>query len=68
MSDALAPGTRVRWNAPGGTAHGKVIRKQTEDTRIKDHQVRASEDEPQYIVRSDKGGTAAHKPSALERE
>jgi hypothetical protein len=30
--------------------------------------VRASKDEPQYLVRSEKsGGTAVHKPGALTR-
>jgi len=30
--------------------------------------VKASEDEPQYLVRSEKGGgEAVHKPSALKR-
>jgi hypothetical protein len=29
--------------------------------------VRASTDEPQYLVRSDNGGEAVHKPSALHR-
>jgi hypothetical protein len=29
--------------------------------------VRASEDEPQYLVRSDKSGEAVHKPSALTK-
>jgi DUF2945 family protein len=31
--------------------------------------VRASEDDPQYLVRSEKsGGEAAHKPSALQKD
>jgi hypothetical protein len=31
--------------------------------------VRASEDDPQYLVKSDKsGGEAAHKPSALKND
>ncbi len=68
MAKDLEPGTKVRWNAPGGTAHGKVVRKATSDTRIKDHKVRASEDKPQYIVASDNGGRAAHRPSALTKE
>ncbi|RYG78369.1 MAG: DUF2945 domain-containing protein, partial [Alphaproteobacteria bacterium] len=42
--------------------------RQTRDTKIKGHQVRASEDDPQYIVQSDSGGRASHKPSALTKE
>jgi hypothetical protein len=29
--------------------------------------VRASKDEPQYLVRSDNGGEAVHHPDALRR-
>ena len=60
-------GDKVSWNSHGGTAEGKVVKKQTSDTKIKDHQVRASPDDPQYIVESDNGGEAAHKASALKK-
>ena len=60
-------GDKVTWNSHGGTAHGKVVKKVTSDTKIKDHQVRASKDDPQFIVESDKGGQAAHKASALKK-
>ena len=49
------------------TAHGTVEKKVTNDTKIKGHQVRASKDEPQYIVESDNGGKAAHKAGALHK-
>jgi hypothetical protein len=40
----------------------------TEDTEAGGRTVRASRDEPQYLVKSEKsGGTAVHKPDALER-
>jgi hypothetical protein len=62
-------GDRVSWQSPGGTAVGTVERKLTEDTEAGGRSVRASKDEPQYLVRSEKsGGTAVHKPSALKRE
>ena len=60
-------GDDVTWQSRGGTAHGKVVKKQTSDTTIKGHQVRASADEPQFIVESDKGGKAAHKAGALKK-
>ena len=60
-------GDKVTWQSHGGTAHGKVVKKQTSDTTIKGHQVRASADDPQYIVESDNGGKAAHKASALKK-
>ena len=66
MAD-LKKGDKVTWNSHGGTAHGKVEKKVTSDTKIKDHQVRASKDDPQYIVESDNGGKAAHKEGALKK-
>ncbi len=63
----FSKGDAVTWKSHGGTAKGKVEKKQTSPTRIKGHKVAASKDDPQYIVRSEKGGTAAHKPDALTR-
>jgi hypothetical protein len=60
-------GDEVSWKSHGGEAHGKVVKKVTEDTKIKGHQVRASKDEPQFIVESDNGGKAAHKADALKK-
>ncbi|KQU56022.1 hypothetical protein ASG67_08070 [Sphingomonas sp. Leaf339] len=60
-------GDEVTWNSHGGEAHGHVEKKVTSDTKIKGHQVRASPDDPQYIVKSDNGGKAAHKASALDK-
>jgi hypothetical protein len=68
MAKDLSKGDKVSWKSHGGTAHGKVLSRQTHDTTIKGHQVRASEEDPQYIVRSDHGGKASHKPSALTKE
>ncbi|WP_375427198.1 DUF2945 domain-containing protein [uncultured Sphingomonas sp.] len=67
MSKELNKGDKVEWSSHGGTAHGEVEKKLTSDTKIKSHQVRASKDEPQYLVKSDKGGEAAHKPDALKK-
>ena len=61
-------GDEVGWNTEQGKTHGKVKKKLTADTKIKGHQVRASEADPQYLVVSDKSGAeAAHKAEALER-
>lgn len=60
-------GDRVRWSSHGGTATGKVVRPITEDTEAGGRSVRASAAEPQYLVRSDNGGEAVHKPDALTR-
>ena len=61
-------GDQVSWQSHGGTAHGVVERVATSKTKIKGHSVAASEDDPELIVKSDKGGRAAHKPAALKRD
>jgi hypothetical protein len=61
-------GDRVEWDSHGGTAVGKVERKITSDTEAAGRKVKASKDEPQYLVRSEKsGGDAVHKPGALRK-
>ncbi len=61
-------GDRVKWNSHGSEAVGTVERKITSDTEAGGRKVRASKDEPQYLVKSEKsGGTAVHKPDALKR-
>jgi Hypervirulence associated proteins TUDOR domain len=69
MAQDFKKGDRVTWNSHGGTAEGEVVRKITKDTQLAGRQVRASKDDPQYLVRSDKsGGEAVHKPSALTKK
>jgi hypothetical protein len=59
-------GDKVRWNSLNGSVDGVVVKKLTSDMQIKDHHVKASKDDPQYLVKSDKtGAEAAHKPDAL---
>jgi hypothetical protein len=69
MAGEPEKGDHVTWNSHGGTAEGTVRRKITSDTEASGRQVRASEDEPQYEVESDKSGkTAVHKPGALHED
>ena len=69
MAKELKAGDKVKWKSHGGEAHGHVEKKLTADTKIKSHQVRASKEEPQYLVKSDSGsGKAAHKADALTKE
>ena len=68
MARQLKRGDDVSWKSHGGTAHGKVEKKVTSSTRIKGHTAQATPDDPQYIVESESGGKAAHKPSALTKE
>ncbi len=61
-------GDKVSWQSHGSTTHGTVEKKITSDTEEAGRKVKASKDEPQYLVKSDKsGGTAVHKPSALTK-
>jgi Hypervirulence associated proteins TUDOR domain len=61
-------GDKVKWKSHGGEAVGTVERKITSDTEAGGRTVRASKDDPQYLVKSEKsGGEAVHKPSALKR-
>jgi plastocyanin len=68
MAAEFKAGDRVTWSSHGGTAHGKVVKKLTSECRIKGHKVAASKDEPQYLVETDEGKQAAHKPSALRKD
>jgi hypothetical protein len=69
MAEELHEGDHVSWKSHGSRAEGTVERKITEDTEASGRTVRASDDDPQYEVRSDKSGrTAVHKPSALEQD
>lgn len=67
MAKTLKAGDKVSWQSHGGTAHGKVVKKQTEPTRIKGHKVAASKDAPQFIVETDEGKHAAHKAEGLTK-
>ncbi|MCP2279512.1 Protein of unknown function [Nocardia amikacinitolerans] len=59
-------GEQVEWNSHGSTAEGTVEEKITSDTEAAGRTVRASEDDPQYRVRSEKSDRdAVHKPDAL---
>ncbi len=69
MSKNLKQGDKVEWSSHGGKAVGKVKKKLTSDTQIKGQQIRASEDDPRYLVESEKsGGQAAHKAEALTKK
>jgi hypothetical protein len=60
-------GDRVRWNSHGGHAEGRVVNVATSDGSIEDFDYAASKDDPRYIVETDEGKRAAHKPDALSK-
>lgn len=62
-------GDEVEWSSHGNTTHGTVEEKITKDTTAAKRTVRASPDDPQYRVRSDKSGKdAVHQPDALSKK
>ncbi len=69
MADEVKKGDHVTWNSHGSKAEGTVTKEITEDTEAAGRTVKASPDDPQYEVESDKSGkSAVHKPSALEKK
>lgn len=69
MAEELKKGDHVSWNTHGTTTEGTVKQEITEETEAGGRTVKASEDEPQYLVETDKSHKeAVHKPGALEKD
>lgn len=65
----LKKGDQVEWETPQGKTSGTVKKKLTSPTKIKDHKVAASKDNPEYLVESEKSGKqAAHKDESLKKK
>jgi hypothetical protein len=61
-------GDRVAWDHAQGTTQGKVVEVAHEPGSIEDFEYTASDDDPRYIVESDKtGARAAHSAEALRK-
>jgi hypothetical protein len=61
-------GDRVSWNSEAGRVSGRIIRVHTKDVGYKGYVHHASEENPQYEIKSDKTDhVALHKGSALRR-
>jgi hypothetical protein len=59
-------GDKVSWDTPQGRTQGKIVEKKTKDFQLAKQKFTASEDEPKFVVESDKtGARAAHAASAL---
>lgn len=66
MPDTFDVGDHVMWNSEAGRVSGTVTQVHTRDFEYKGHTHRASKDDPQYEIKSDKTDhIAAHKGSAL---
>jgi hypothetical protein len=61
-------GDHVTWNSEAGRVSGRIIKVHHADFDYKEHTHRASKDEPQYEIQSDKTDhIAAHKEAALTK-
>lgn len=68
MANKFKVNDHVSWNSEAGRVSGIIIRVHTSDTTYKGHPRRASEDEPQYEIKSDKTDhIAMHKEDALRK-
>jgi len=67
MTKKLKAGDKVGWDSSGGHSTGKVVKKLTSPMTIKGHKVAASTDNPEFLVETDEGRSAAHKPDALTK-
>jgi hypothetical protein len=68
VAQEFKQGDKVEWNTPQGKTRGTVKKKLTSDTEVGGQTINASENDPRYLVESEKGGKeAAHKPDALSR-
>ncbi|WP_380160275.1 DUF2945 domain-containing protein [Kineococcus sp. R86509] len=60
-------GDEVSWNTPQGKTEGEVVEEKTDDFELYGKHRKASEEDPQVIVKSEKSGKeAAHKESSVD--
>lgn len=61
-------GDHVSWNSEAGRVSGRITRVVTSEIEFKGYTVHASQEEPQYEIKSDPTDhVAMHKGSALTR-
>ncbi len=68
MKDDFQVGDHVEWNSEAGRVSGTIVERVTSAITFKGYTVHASDDEPQYRIKSDKTDhEAMHKGSALKK-
>ena len=68
MTQRFKVGDHVTWNSEAGFVIGTIIRVHTTDFDYKGHTHRASADDPQYEIKSDKTDhIAAHRGAVLKK-
>jgi len=69
MAKRFKVGDRVTWNSEAGHVSGTIIKVHTRDLNYKGYTHHASEDDPQYEIRSSRTDhIALHKGSALRKK
>jgi len=68
MAKTLKKGDKVEWETSQGKTTGNVKKKLTSPTKIKKHEVKASKENPEYLVETSKSKKlAAHRPETLKK-
>lgn len=68
MTKTFKSGDHVKWDTPQGETSGTVVKKETGTTKAGGHTAKATKEDPQYRVKSDKSGKeAVHKPDELRK-
>ena len=68
MKHEFKVGDHVGWNSEAGHVKGTIKKKVVSAIKFKTYTVRASKEEPQYLIESDKTDhMAMHKGSALRK-
>ena len=68
MKKNLKVGDHVGWNSEAGHVCGTITKRITSAIKFKTYTVRASKEEPQYLIKSDTTDhLAMHKSAALTK-
>jgi hypothetical protein len=68
MTREFKAGDHVEWNSEAGRVRGTILKRITSEIKFKGYTVHASQEAPQYLIKSDKTDhLAMHKGSALKR-
>ena len=68
MKKGFKVGDHVEWNSEAGHVRGTIKKKISSAITFKGYMVHASEEEPQYLIKSDTTDhLAMHKGSALKK-
>ncbi|MDD3787940.1 MAG: DUF2945 domain-containing protein [Petrimonas sp.] len=68
MATKFSVGDKVSWNSEAGKVSGTIIKVHTKDFNYKGFTHHATEEDPQYEIKSSKTDhVAAHKGSALTK-